>query len=312
MNEIENLIVAASTGEDKIIFIDRKSLNIISEIKLDPFGRKCSTHNYYGPHGIKTDINKNYIYVANSYNGSISVIDIIRNSVIENIGVGTSPCHLDICKKNNMLYVSNFDSDTVSVIDLTTNAIVMQIPVNRMPHDVKCGKNGKYIYISESGSEEVAVLETEENVISQKIMLGCSPSHIEIGKNRNHLYIACSRFEKENRGEICIINSEDNKIVEKYQVGLYLTDLSVREKENQIFALDSEMNYIYIIDLNSGKMLSKTETGEFPVCIEIDEVNELVMIGTHMNSLIETYDLNDLKRINRIRAGKDLNHFLIK
>lgn len=306
--DMENIIAVTSTGEDKIILIDRDCYEIINEIKLStPFG-KCSSNNYFGPHGLAIDANRKFIYAANSYNGSISIIDLLTNKVIDNICVGTSPCHLGICKKNNTLYVTNYDSDTISGIDLKKNSVAVQIPINRMPHDMKISKDGKVIYVSALGTEEILIIDTDNHNVCEKIYIGCCALHFKISKYQPLIFASCSKFNCDNQGMICILDTASRKVVENIKIGMYLSDLALREKEGELIVLDAETNYIYKIDVNSGKMLGKAETGNFPSCIGIDDKNEVAIIGTHIDNTIEVFDLDDLKKVKKIKVGKDINY----
>lgn len=306
--DMEKVIAVTSTGEDKIIFLDRENYKIIKEIKLTIPNGKCSSNNYYGPHGLAIDTNKKYIYTANSYNGSISIIDMITDKILENICVGTSPCHLGLCKKNNLLYVTNYDSDTISGIDLQKNMVAVQIPINRMPHDMKVSRDGKNLYVSGIGSNDIMVINTENNNVCSKIDLGCSAMHFSISKYNNYLYASCSKFNCDNKGMICILDMKENKLIESYKIGMYLSDIALREKEKEMFVIDAETNYIYKIDMNNGKLLGKAETGVFPCCIGIDETKNVAIISTHIDNTIEIFDLEDLQLISRLKIGKDLNY----
>lgn len=309
--DLENIIAITSTGEDKIIFLDRDNYDMIHEMKLeDPYGR-YGMMNYFGPHGLAVDVNRKYMYIANSYNGSISIFDLLTGIIVENICVGTSPCHLDICKRNNYLYVANYDSDTVSGIDLEKNSVAVQIPVNRMPHDIHVCNNGKSLLVAGLGSEEMIIIDTEDNSVCNKISLGCCAMHFKVSKYSSYVYASCSKFNCDNQGIICIIDVNEKKIKNKIKIGMYLSDIVLREQSKEILVSDAETNYLYKLDIENGKMLGKAETGSFPSCIGIDEKNNVALIGMHLDNTIEIFDLDDLKRVKKLELGKDMNYISV-
>ena len=69
--------------------------------------------------GIAVDSNKNLVYVANSGDNTVSVIDGTDNKIIKNITVGKLPTKIAINPKNNEVYVANRGDNTVSVINGT-------------------------------------------------------------------------------------------------------------------------------------------------------------------------------------------------
>lgn len=306
--DLGNIIAITSTGEDKIIFLDRNNYDTVNEIVLeDPYGRYGGI-NYFGPHGLAIDTNRKYIYIANSYNGSISIFDLLTGIIVENICVGTSPCHLDICKRNNYLYVANYDSDTISGIDLEKNSVAVQIPVNRMPHDIHVCNNGKSLLVAGLGSEEVVIIDTEDNSVCHRISLGCSVMHFKASKYSSYIYASCSKFNCDNQGIICIVDINEKKVIKKTKIGMYLSDIALREQTNEIIVSDAETNYIYKLDIENGKMLGKAETGNFPSCIGIDEKKNVALIGMHLDNTIEIFDLDDLTKVKKLELGKDINY----
>jgi len=69
-----------------------------------------------GPTGIAYNPSNGYIYVANSFSGTVSVIDGATNKVIANITVGVGPRGIAYNPSNGYIYVTNSGSGTVSVI----------------------------------------------------------------------------------------------------------------------------------------------------------------------------------------------------
>jgi len=74
------------------------------------------------PVGIAVDPNTNRIYVSNSHNNTVSVIDGATNRVIgDPIPVGEGPRGIAVDPNTHLVYVTNPGSNTVSVIDGATN-----------------------------------------------------------------------------------------------------------------------------------------------------------------------------------------------
>ena len=74
------------------------------------------------PVGIAVDPNTNRIYVSNSNNNTVSVIDGATNRVIgDPIPVGEGPRGIAVDPNTHLVYVTNPGSNTVSVIDGATN-----------------------------------------------------------------------------------------------------------------------------------------------------------------------------------------------
>jgi YVTN family beta-propeller protein len=99
------------------------------------------------------------IYVLNSGDGTVSVIDGIKNTKIATIPVGAGPRAIDVDPDTNTIYVVNSGDGSVSVIDSQANKVVAKVMFETKPFDagrIECDKlispieQQFYIY---SGSE---------------------------------------------------------------------------------------------------------------------------------------------------------------
>jgi YVTN family beta-propeller protein len=91
-----------------------KLSNLDIDMNLIPVGKT--------PVGIAVDPNTNRIYVSNSNNNTVSVIDGATNRVIgDPIPVGEGPRGIAVDPNTHLVYVTNPGSNTVSVIDGATN-----------------------------------------------------------------------------------------------------------------------------------------------------------------------------------------------
>ncbi len=80
------------------------------------------------PNGVALNPQGTRLFVANTVSGTVSVINVNRNSpnvarVVTEIKVGTEPYGLAMTPNATKLYVTNRRSDSVSVIDLSTNRV---------------------------------------------------------------------------------------------------------------------------------------------------------------------------------------------
>ena len=112
-------------------------------------------------------------------NGSVSVIDPYKNSVIKTIPVGNNPKSVSgILRFVNSIYVANSGSDTVSVIDTTNNTVIKTISVGNTPSSIF--RNSFYsnlTYVAYSGSDTVSVIGVNTYNVTN-IHVGQSPSFV--------------------------------------------------------------------------------------------------------------------------------------
>jgi YVTN family beta-propeller protein len=72
------------------------------------------------PKAIAIDANRNLVFVANTSNDTVTVIDAAHNAVIATLPAGKNPYALAVVPGSSRLYVANEDDDNPStVVDLT-------------------------------------------------------------------------------------------------------------------------------------------------------------------------------------------------
>ena len=98
------------------------------------------------------------VYVTNSGDSTVSVIDTATNTVIATIAVGTTPRGLTFDSANNMVYVTNSGDNTVSAIDTATNTVIGTIAVGVDPRDITFDSANNMVYVTNFGDSTVSVL----------------------------------------------------------------------------------------------------------------------------------------------------------
>lgn len=136
-----------SFSKNSVIEFDPKSLTITREIPVGKF-----------PEGIIYKDSK--LFVANSNLGkgsTISVIDIISNSVIKTIDVGINPRSIQLSNDGKVVVGCSgdfFDSNAISgfyFIDPSTLTLVDSIKLKYHPQDFVINKNNSLFFINDLG-----------------------------------------------------------------------------------------------------------------------------------------------------------------
>jgi len=135
----DSLLIVANPDNNTVTLFDAKNGN--ARIGETPVGKE--------PNGVALSPDGNLAYVANTVDGTVSVLAINRNSpnyatVVRTVAVGTEPYGLALTPTGRKLYVSNARSNTVSVIDTQSNYSVKTI--------ANVGPEPRGISITNSGS----------------------------------------------------------------------------------------------------------------------------------------------------------------
>ena len=76
------------------------------------------------PRGVAVNATTNTVYVTNSTDGTVSVIDGASNRVTATLKVGTNPFAIAVDETTDTIYVANFNTNDLSIIDGATNTVI--------------------------------------------------------------------------------------------------------------------------------------------------------------------------------------------
>ncbi len=199
------------------------------------------------------------IYVVNAglmqgnVNGSVSVIDPYKNSVIKTIPVGNNPRSVSgILRFVNSIYVANSGSDTVSVIDTTNNTVIKTISVGNIPISTFGDPFSLRIYVVNSGptpgnaNGSVSVIDPYKNTVVKTIPVGNNPRSIS-GSFPPHIYVANSGSDT-----VSVIDTTNNTVIKTISVGNTPSAIFRNSfYSNLTYVANSGSDTVSVIDVNT-------------------------------------------------------------
>jgi YVTN family beta-propeller protein len=140
--------VVQSGFADTVWVVNAADLQVIAGIEVGS-----------GAYGIAVNPVTNRIYVTNSNDGTVSVIDGASNTVIATVFLGsTSPWGVGVDPVRNIAYVSQSVDFGVAVIDGATNAPIGSIYVDGNNTDAQPNPATGRVYVPVNGTGQTRVL----------------------------------------------------------------------------------------------------------------------------------------------------------
>jgi YVTN family beta-propeller protein len=211
-----------------------------------------------------TTISGNYAYVANSFSGSISIIDITNPtsaSVVATVNVGSGPREPVI--SGNYAYVINAGSGTISIIDITnplSASVVNTLNIGINTRSITI--SGNYAYVV-AGSD-VGIIDIT-NPLSASVVnivsVGSNPLSLTI--SGNYAYVA--NTNSNNVSIIDITNPLSASVVNTIPVGVrpgYITTSG-----NYAYVSNEDSNNVSIIVITnpvSASVVATVPVGSTP------------------------------------------------
>ena len=179
-------------------------------------------------------------YVANTTDGTVSVIDTSTNTVIATVEVGEEPGAIAV--RGDRVYVANYVSGTVSVIDATNNTVAATIPVGDRPVGIAPTPDGTKVYVRNGYDVgTVTVIDTNPtsatyNTVIRTIQVGTAPtvpqSYIVVTPDSRFVYVTHAGDE----GTIAVIDTATDTVVDDIDIGFYPYLLTISPDGSALFA----------------------------------------------------------------------------
>ena len=235
----------------------------------------------------KIDVKNGLIFVSNTKDNSITVINLNNKEIVKTIKVGKGPIGIEIGER--FAYAVNSGSNSVSVIDLNSLVVTSTIKVENTPIDAVLRDDGTLLYVTNLGSNSISVINTQDNSVIDTIKdtrLIQSPSAIQITPNNDFLYILNTKNDLLVRIDANKYNVRTN-YVELSNVNIN-NDLIVGNKYALISSNDNGKGKVIIINLVENEVINSFdfekeifgidfEEDEFIISTDNDEILSFVL-----------------------------------
>lgn len=288
-------IIVCNTGSDSLNKFDCETMKT-EEIKLT-IGEKP-----FGPH--ESCVYNNKLLVCNSYNDTLSIINLKEFKEESSIYIGAHPN--DLACYDNKIYVACGDLNSLITYDMEKNQLEFEISTGIFPHNVQLLYEKRLVFICNMGEDSISVIDCINNKEIIKIKVGCIPTKSIISKNKEYLYVAVSNLGYSVRGAVVIISLKNLKVVNRIDVGLAPVD--IYEDGDYLYVSNFCDEYISMINLKTLNEEKRIKISGMPRGIVKN--NSILYIGDYLNGVLNLIDLKTcMKKV--ITIGKEPNAMTI-
>ena len=164
----ERVYVVSNRGADGVTgtvsIIDPQAMAVVDRI---PVRRE--------PRRIYPVPGRNIAYISHLYGQRLEVLDLLSDSVVQDIRTGFGPRDLAFSPNRLFAYTDDFLGDTVTAIDTVSGRSIGVVAVGHHPeHDV-VSADGRYVFVANSGESTVSVVDTRILRVVSTVTVGLDP-----------------------------------------------------------------------------------------------------------------------------------------
>lgn len=231
------------------------------------------------------------IYVANSGNATVGVINSFTALLTDSIPVGTTPVALAELPGGNKLYCANQGSNNVSVISTADKLVLTTIPVGNQPSFAVANDAGTFVFVANRTDGTVSVIDVSTDTVTSTLPVGAAPNFLFFDRSLKRVYVTNS-----GDGTVSVIRADVSPpVVLGAAVPVGTTPLSVTALASgtRAYVANSASGTVSVIN-TSNNTVSKTITvGTNPVSIASSSDSSKVYVanrGSNTISVIRTSD----------------------
>jgi YVTN family beta-propeller protein len=123
------------------------------------------------PFPIAVNAATNMVYVANSYDSTVSVIDDSANppAVVATIHVGSTPFGIAVNSATNTIYSAGYYGQDTTVIDGASNSVTATIGGAQFPAGIAIDEATNTVYAMSQNSGQIQVINGQDNTVSSTV-----------------------------------------------------------------------------------------------------------------------------------------------
>ena len=189
-------------------------------------------------------LEKNFAFVTNQGDDTVSVIKIKDFKILKSISVGKAPAGIVVDDINHLVFVSNAQGKSITVIDINSLKVKYTIQINGSSVGLDVSFDGSYLYVADWFNNLLLVYSNPKLKLLKKINVGKAPAGVVSGRS-GLVYVA-------NRDDntISVVSNKLLKVINTIKVGNHPFGLGLSPKEDRLLVANVKSHDISIIDLN--------------------------------------------------------------
>ena len=154
------------------------------------------------------------VFVTNSNDNTISVVDTATDAVVATIPVGLKPWAVAVSKDGSTAYVSDSGADGVSVVDMRTRKVRATVVVGVRPCDLLLSPDDRFLYVDIFTENAVAVVDTSTDKVVAKIPVGgANPYGMAMSPSGDTIYTANVDETDNSASTVSVIDTRTRTLV---------------------------------------------------------------------------------------------------
>jgi YVTN family beta-propeller protein len=236
------------------------------------------------------------VYVPNSGDGTVDVIDPETYKIIDHFAVSQLPQHIVPSYDLKTLWVLDDYGNDVTRIDPATGKKGAKVAVAD-PYNLYFTPNGQYAVVVAEALQQLHFREPQTMKLEHSAAVPCKgPNHLDFSVDGRYFLLSC-----EFDGQVLKMDLATQKVIGSLTVnrGGQPQDVRLSPDGKVFYIADMKANGVHLIDGDQFKQIGFIPTGEGAHGLQFSRDAKLMYVSNRMEGSISVIDLAKRKVINK-------------
>ncbi|GAA0266968.1 protein kinase domain-containing protein [Cryptosporangium japonicum] len=260
-----------------------------------------------GPQGIAFSRDGRRVYIANSNERSVSVIDNEDHRATRVIRTPNQPQYLAASPTQDRLYVSthndNGGGNAIVVIDTVKSTVVTSIAVEQAtdshPYALAVSPDGAWVYVPDHDREVVLVIDTATNKLAAKLAVAPRPHSVTFAGST--AYVA-----NHESNQVSVVDTGKTSVESTIPVGAAPHSVAASPDRSRVYTANYDDGTTSVIDTATRKKIgTDAKVGTNPRCVAVSADGKHAYFAVTGDDTLTVLDTTTMKQTASIKLGVD-------
>ena len=202
---------------------------------------------------------REYLYVANTLGGDISIVEIPAHRVVGTIPasvVGNDPDDVISSRNGDVLYVSRLDTKDVIAISTATEQVLWRADVGGVPNHLTLSSDERFLFVPLFDKGLLAVVDTRSHAVVARPEVGKGAHGTLLGRSGKSVYVGMMEAN-----QVAVVDAARHEVRRLIPLPEGVRPFQVSADETTLYAQLSKLHGFVVVDLRTGRV---TRTVELP------------------------------------------------
>ena len=200
---------------------------------------------------------REYLYVANTLGGDISVVEIPGHRVVGTIPasvVGNDPDDVISSRSGDVLYVSRLDTKDVIAVSTSTEQVLWRLDVGGVPNHLTLSRDERFLYVPLYDKGLLVVVDTKRHEIVARPEVGKGAHGTVLGPSGKSVYVGMMEAN-----QVAVVDAMRHEVRRIIPLPEGVRPFQVSADETTLYAQLSKLHGFVVVSLKTGRVIRTVE-----------------------------------------------------